>query len=57
MTTIHTKQLQQYAQDNYNNSTRQLQQYTHDNYKNMQKATNNNTHKTATTRHTRHLEI
>jgi len=53
MTTIHTRQLQQYAQDNYNNThktttkihTRQLQKYTQDNY--------NNTHKTTTTTHTR----
>jgi len=38
MTTIHTRQLQQYTQDNYNNTqkktttihTRQLQQYTQD---------------------------
>ena len=59
MTTIHTRQLQQYTQDNYNNThkttnnnthktttihTRQLQQYTQDNY--------NNTHKTTTTIHT-----
>ena len=36
MTTIHTRQLQQYTQDNYNN--------TH-------KATNNNTQKTTTTIH------
>ena len=42
-TTIHTRQLQQYTQDNYNNATRQLQQYTQDNY--------NNTHKTTTTKH------
>jgi len=48
MTTIHTRQLQQYTQDNYNNThrkiitmhtittirTRQLQQYTQDNYNN-----------------------
>ena len=53
MTTIHTRQLQQFTQDNYNNihktttiiRTRQLQQYTQDNY--------NNTHKTTTTIHTR----
>ena len=39
MTTIHTRQLQQYTQDNYNNAhkktttihTRQLQQYAQDN--------------------------
>jgi len=39
MTTIHTRQLQQYTQDSYNNThkttttihTRQLQQYTQDN--------------------------
>jgi len=61
MTTIHTRQLQQYIQDNYNNThkttttihtttkihTRQLQQYTQDNYKNTHKTTNNNTHKTS----------
>ena len=54
-TTIHTRQLQQYTQDNYNNkhkttttiNTRQLQQYKQDNY--------NNTHKTTTTIHTRQL--
>jgi len=42
MTTIHTRQLQQYTQDNYNNThkttttihTRHLQQYTQDNYNN-----------------------
>ena len=52
MTTIHTRQLQQYTQDNCNNThkttttihTRQ-QQYTQDNY--------NNTHKTTATIHTR----
>ena len=56
MTTIHTRQLQQYTQDNYNNThkttttihTRQLQKYTQDNY--------NNTHKTTTTIHTRQLQ-
>jgi len=49
---MHTRQLQQYTQDNYNNThkttttihTRQLQQYTQDNH--------NNTHKTTTTIHT-----
>ena len=41
LTTIHTTQLQQYTQDNYNN--------TH-------KTTNNNTHKTTTTIHTRQLQ-
>jgi len=52
MTTILTRQLQQYTQDKYNNThkttttihTRQLQQYTQDKY--------NNTHKTTTTIHT-----
>jgi len=52
MTTIHTRQLQQYTH-NYNNThkttttihTRQLQQYTH-NYNNTHKTTNNNTHNT-----------
>ena len=56
MTTIHTRQLQQYTQDNYNNThkttttihTRQLQQYTQDNY--------NNTHKATTTIHTIQLQ-
>ena len=56
MTTIHTRQLQQNTQDNYNNThkttttirKRQLQQYTQDNY--------NNTHKTTTTIHTRQLQ-
>ena len=59
--TIHTRQLQQYTQDNYNNThkttttihtrqlttihKRQLQQYAQENY--------NNTHKTTTTIHTR----
>jgi len=41
MTTIHTRQLQQHTQDNYNNThkttttihTRQLEQYTQDNLK------------------------
>jgi len=41
-TTIHTRQLKQYIQDNYNNThktsttiyTRQLQEYTQDNYNN-----------------------
>ena len=55
--TIHTRQLQQCTQDNYNNThktsttihTKHLQQYTQDNY--------NNTHKTTTTIHTRHLKI
>ena len=40
MTTIHTRQLQQYTQDNYNNS---------------HKTTNSNTHKTTTAIHTRKL--
>jgi hypothetical protein len=51
MTTIHTRQLQQYTQDNYNNThktTTKLQQYTQDNY--------NNTHKTTTTIHKRQLQ-
>ena len=56
MTTIHTRQLQQYTQDNCNNTnkttakiqTRQLQQYKQDNY--------NNTNKTTTTIHTRQLQ-
>jgi len=62
MTRIHTRQLQytrqlqQYTQDNYNNShkatttvnTRQLQQYTQDNY--------NNSHKTTTTVNRRQLQ-
>ena len=55
-TTIHTRQLQQYTQDNCNKThkttttihTRQLQQYTQDNY--------NNTHKTTATIHTRQLQ-
>ena len=55
MTAIHARQLQQYTQDNYNNThktattihTRQLQQYTQDNY---------NTHKSTTTIHTRQLQ-
>ena len=61
--TIHTRQLQQYTQDNYNNThktttihtiqlttihTRQLQKYTQDNY--------NNTYKTTTTIHTIQLQ-
>jgi len=52
---MHTR-LQQYTQDNYNNThkktttmhTRQLQQYTQENY--------NNAHKTTTTIHTRQLQ-
>ena len=57
---MHTRQLQQYTQDNYNSThktnttihttttirTRQLQQCTQDNYNNTYKKTNNNTHKT-----------
>jgi len=55
MTTIHTRQLQQYTQDNYNNThkttttihtrqltttyARKLQQYTQDNYKNTHRKT------------------
>ena len=54
MTTIHTR-LQQYTQDNYNNThktsttinTGQLQQYTQVNYNNARKKTNNNTYKTS----------
>jgi len=56
MTTIHTRQLQQYTQDNNNTHkttttihTRQLEQYTQGNY--------NNKHKTTTTIHTRQLKI
>jgi len=56
MTTIHTRQLQQYTQENYNNTHKTtttihkiiLQQYTKYNY--------NNTHKTTTTTHTRQLQ-
>ena len=56
MTTIHTRQLQQYTQDNYNNThkttttihARQLQQYTQDNYNNTQE-NYNNTHGQPTT--------
>jgi len=63
MTTLHTKQLQQYTQDNFNNThkttttihTRQLQQYTQHNYNNTHNTTNNNTHNTTTTIHTTHL--
>ena len=55
LTTIHTRKLQQYTQDNYNNShkttttihTKQLQRYIQDNYNNTHKTTNNNTHKTS----------
>jgi len=36
--------------------TRQLQQYTQDNYNNAHKTTNKNTHKTTTIIHTRHLQ-
>jgi len=70
MTPIHTRQLQQYTQENYNNThkktttihtrqlktihTRQLQQYTQENYNNTHKTTNNNTH--TTTIHTRKLQ-
>jgi len=36
--------------------TRQLQQYTQVNYKNTYKTTNNNTHKTTTTIHTSKLQ-
>ena len=48
MTTIHTRQLQQYTQDNYNNTHKTTNNNTH-------KTTNNNTHKTTTTIHTRQL--
>ena len=63
MTTIHTRHLQKYTQDNCNNThkttttihTRQLQQYTQDNYNNIQiqlqqytQDNYNNTHKTTT---------
>ena len=47
MTTIHSRKLQQYTQDNTTIHTKQLQ-YTQDNY--------NNTHKTTTTTHTRQLQ-
>jgi len=54
MTTIYTKQLQQYTQDNYNNThkttttihTRQLQQYAQDNYNNTHGQPATITHKT-----------
>jgi len=45
MTTIHSRQLQQFTQDNYIN--------THKTTNNTHKTTNNNTHKTTTTIHTR----
>ena len=41
-TTIRTRQLQQYTQDNYNNTHKTTNNNTH-------KKTNNNTHKTTTT--------
>ena len=41
MTTMHTRQLQQYIQENYNNA---------------HKTTNNNTHKTTTAIRTRQLQ-
>jgi len=42
MTTIHTRQLQQYTQDNYNN--------THKTHNNTHKTTHNNTHNSQYTR-------
>ena len=70
MTTIHTRQLQQYTQDNYNNTHKttnnnthilqqihiRWQQYTQDNYNNTYKTNDNNTHKTTTKIHTRQLQ-
>ena len=44
MTTIHTRQLQQYTQDNYNSTHKTTNNNTHN--------TTNNTHKTTTTIHT-----
>jgi len=49
MTTIRTRQLQQYTQDN-------SQQYTQGNYNNTHRTAHNNTHKTTTTIHTRQLQ-
>ena len=61
MSTIHTRQLQQYTQDNYNTHkttttvhTRQLHQHTQDNNNNNNN--NNNTHKTTTTIHIRQVQ-
>jgi len=48
MTTMHTRQLQQYTQDNYNNTHKTTNS-------NIHKTTNTNTHKTTTTIHTRQL--
>ena len=63
MSTIHTRQLQQYTQDNYKNThkttttihTRQLQKYTQDNYKNTHKTTRTIRTRQLTTIHTRQL--
>ena len=44
-------------QENYNNTHKKLQQYTQDDYNNSHRTTNNNTHKTTTTIHTRQLKI
>jgi len=57
MKTIHTRQLQQYTQDNYNNThkttttihTRQLQQYIRPTNNNYTQDNYNNTHKTTFT--------
>ena len=65
MTTIHTRQLQQYTQDNYNNTPktnttihpRQIQQYTQDNYNNTHKKTTTIHTRQLTTIHTRHLKV
>jgi len=60
MKTVHTRQLQQYTQDNYNNTHKTTTTIHKDNYNNTHKTATtihkdnyNNTHKTTTTIHTR----
>jgi hypothetical protein len=61
MTTIHTRQLQQYTQDNYNSTRKTTNNNTHKTTTKIHTTTNNthkttyNTHMTTTTIHTRQL--
>ena len=56
MTTIHTRQLTKYIQENQNNTYKKTNNNTHKTTNNnTHKTTNNNIHKTTTTIHTREL--
>ena len=51
ITTIHTRQLQKYTQDSYNNTHKTTTTIHTNNYNNTHKTTNNNSHNKTTTIH------